>query len=59
MVVTVNSKSQIKNDPNDWSREHENPTCILDLLQSVIALPVKSVEIINSLPKIKLYKEAI
>lgn len=54
MVVTVNSKSQIKNDPNDWSREHENPTCILDLLQSVIALPVKSVEIINSLLKIKL-----
>ncbi len=53
-MVTVNSKSQIKNDPNDWSREHENPTYILDLLQSVIALSAKSVEIINSLLKIKL-----
>lgn len=51
MVVTVNSKSQIKNDPNDWSRGHENTRYILDLLQSVIALSVKSIEIINSLLK--------
>lgn len=53
-AITIDSKSQIKNDPNDWSREHENPTYILDLLLSVIALSVKSVEIINTLPKLKL-----
>jgi predicted helicase len=50
--VTVDKKSQIKNDPNDWSREHGQPRYILDLLLSVIHLSVKSVEIMESLPKL-------
>jgi|TARA_B110000037_G_scaffold217579_1_gene278952 predicted helicase len=34
--VTVDTKkSGIKNDPNDWCHEHNNPRYILDLLQSV------------------------
>lgn len=53
-VVTQDSKSLIINDPNDWSREHHNPTYIYDLLLSVINLSVQSVDIINSLPKLKL-----
>lgn len=52
-AVTIDTKSQIKNDPNDWSREHNNPTYIYDLLLSIINLSVKSVDIINSLPKLK------
>ncbi len=55
--VTVNKKSQIKNDPNDWSREHGQPRYILDLLLSVIHLSVKSVEIMESLPKLN-FEEA-
>lgn len=51
-AVTQDSKSLIVNDPNDWSREHNKPRYILDLLLSVINLSVQSVEIINSLPKL-------
>ena len=53
-AITQDSKSLIINDPNDWSREHHNPTYIYDLLLSVINLSVQSVDIINSLPKLKL-----
>ena len=45
--------SMIKNDPNDWSREHGQPRYILDLLLSVITVSVKTVEIIKSLPEMK------
>lgn len=41
------------NDPNEWSREHKNPTYIYDLLLSVINLSVQTVDIVNSLPKLK------
>ena len=44
--------SQIRNDPNDWSREHEKPRYILDLLLSVINLSVKTMEIVKTLPKL-------
>lgn len=53
-AVTQDSKSLIINDPNDWSREHQNPTYIFDLLLSVINLSVQTVDIVNSLPKLNL-----
>lgn len=52
-AVTIDKASQIKNDPNDWSREHEQPRYILDLLLSVIILSCRTVDIINSLPLLK------
>jgi len=51
-AITQDSKSLIINDPNTWSREHENPTYIFDLLLSVINLSVQTVDIVNSLPKL-------
>lgn len=48
--ITVDSKSGIKNDPNDWSREHENSTYIFDLLLSVINVSCQTVDIVKSLP---------
>lgn len=48
--ISVDSKSGIKNDPNDWSREHENPTYIFDLLLSVINVSCQTVDIVKSLP---------
>ena len=51
-AVTVDKASLIKNDPNDWSREHKKPRYILDLMLSVINLSVKTMEIVNSLPKL-------
>ncbi len=44
--------SQIRNDPNDWSREHGKPRYILDLLLSVINLSVKTMKIVKSLPEL-------
>ena len=53
-AVTIDNASQIKNDPNDWSREHERPRYILDLLLSVIILSCRTVSTVDALPKLKI-----
>lgn len=50
--VTRDSKSGIVNDPNRWGVEHGNSRYILDLLQKVITVSVRTVEITESLPSI-------
>ncbi len=50
--VTVHKDSGIKNDPNDWAKEHNNPRYILDLLLSVINVSVQTVDIVEGLPKV-------
>ena len=50
--VSVDKKSLIKNDANDWAREHEKPRYILDLLLSVIHVSTQTVDIVNALPKL-------
>ncbi len=49
-AIKVDNASGIKNDPNDWAREHQQPDYILKLLLSVIDLSVKTVKIVKSLP---------
>lgn len=51
--VTTHKESGIKNDPNDWSREVEKPSYILDLLLSIINVSVQTVDIVAGLPKVK------
>lgn len=51
--VSVDKASRIKNDCNDWALEHHNPTYIFNLLLSVINVSVQSVDIIQSLPRLK------
>lgn len=51
--VSQDTKSQIRNDANDWSREHNKPRYILDLLLSVINVSVQTVDIVSKLPKLK------
>ncbi|MBD5311256.1 MAG: DEAD/DEAH box helicase [Bacteroides sp.] len=53
-AIYQDPKSRIINNPNDWGREHNNPTYIFDLLLSVINLSIQTVDIVNSLPKLKL-----
>jgi predicted helicase len=43
----------IKNDPNDWSKEHEDPQYILNLLLSVITVSMKMVDIVAGLPRVE------
>lgn len=56
-AVTTDKKSGITNNPNDWSREHNKPRYILDLLLSVINVSVQTVDIVNSLPEVDWDKE--
>jgi predicted helicase len=51
-AITTHKESGITNNPNDWAAEHNNPRYILDLLLSVITVSVKTVDIVNSLPKV-------
>lgn len=52
-AVTIDKKSGIKNDPNLWAKEHNNPRCILDLLLSIIHVSIATQEIVNNLPKLQ------
>ena len=51
------SGSGIVNNPNAWSREHQKPRYILDLLLSVINVSVQTVDIVNGLPEVDWDKE--
>ncbi len=48
--VTVDKDSGIKNDPNDWSREHKQPRYIIDLVKRVVRVSLETVKIVKSLP---------
>lgn len=52
-AVKIDKDSLIKNDPNDWSHEHQKPRYILDLLLSIINVSVQTVDIVEKLPKIE------
>ena len=51
--VSVDKDSGIKNDPNDWCREHNNPRYILELILRVIEVSVRTVRIVKGLPNIE------
>src|SRR5699024_4635906 len=48
--VSTDKASGIINDPNQWGIEHGNPRYILDLLQKVVTVSVRTVEITEALP---------
>ena len=52
--VKVDKDSGIKNDPNDWGLEHNNPRYILNLILSVITVSIATNEIVKKLPKLDL-----
>ena len=51
--VKTDKKSGITNNPNDWSKEHENPSYIFDLLLSIINVSVQTLDIVEGLPELK------
>jgi predicted helicase len=50
--VSTHKESGITNNPNDWAKEVGNPRYILDLLLSIINVSMKTVKIVEGLPKI-------
>jgi len=51
--VRTDKASGIVNDPNDWAREVGNPRYILDLIQRVTTVSVRTMEIVNALPSLE------
>lgn len=51
-AVTTDNASGITNDPNDWSREHQDPAYILKLLLSIINLSIQTNDLVAQLPKL-------
>jgi len=48
--VTVDKEIGIRNDPNDWAREHNEPRYILDLLKRIITVSIETMKIVRALP---------
>jgi predicted helicase len=48
--ITIDKASGIKNDPNDWCREHDNPRYIVDLIKRVTRVSLETMKIVNALP---------
>nr|WP_230298035.1 type ISP restriction/modification enzyme [Actinomyces provencensis] len=51
--VRTDKASGIVNDPNDWAREVGSPRYILDLIQRVTMVSVRTMEIVNALPSLE------
>ena len=45
--------SGIRNDPNDWAREHNQPRYILDLVKRLVRVSIETMNIVNALPALK------
>ncbi len=52
--VKTDKASGIVNDPNDWSREHDQPRYIIDLIGRIVGLSVETMNIVNGLPDLGL-----
>jgi predicted helicase len=52
-AITTHKESGITNNPNDWSKEVNNPRYILDLLLSIISVSMKTVKIVEGLPVVR------
>ena len=50
--VKIDAKTGIKNDPNDWAKEHDQPRYILDLILRVITVSLETMKIVKSLPRL-------
>ena len=42
--------SGIRNDPNDWAREHDDPRYIIDLIKRVVRVSLETIKIVRTLP---------
>lgn len=55
--ITVDKDSGIRNDPNDWAREHNQPRYILDLVKRIVRVSIETMKIVNALPGLNERKE--
>ncbi|MGM1029893.1 MAG: type ISP restriction/modification enzyme [Actinomycetota bacterium] len=48
--VKTDVASGITNDPNDWSREHNEPRYIIDLIGRITSVSIETMKIVDALP---------
>ena len=51
-AITIDKDSGIRNDPNDWCREHNDPTYIYNLVKRIIRVSLETNRIVAGLPDI-------
>lgn len=49
--VSVDKKSQILNDPNEYFREVNNPRYLVDLIKSLVTVTMRTLDLIDALPE--------
>jgi predicted helicase len=52
--VKTDKASGIRNDPNDWAIEHDDPTYLLDLVGRIVTVSMRTLDIIDGLPVLSL-----
>lgn len=52
--ITVHKASQIRNDPNDYSREVRNPRYIIDLIKRIVTVSLETNRIVKDLPALEI-----
>jgi predicted helicase len=52
--VKTDKASGIRNDPNNWSREVDDPRYILDLLARIVTVSLVTMEVVDNLPALEL-----
>lgn len=52
--VRTDKTSGIRNDPNDWAIEHDDPAYILDLVGRVVTVSMRTLDLVDSLPRLDL-----
>lgn len=55
--VKTDKPSGIVNDPNDWSREVEDPRYIIDLLARIVTVSLETMKVVDSLPPLAIRKD--
>jgi predicted helicase len=55
--VTTHKESQIINDPNDYSREVDDPRYVIDLLARIVTVSLETVRIVAALPPLDILDE--
>jgi predicted helicase len=48
--ITVDKDSAIRNDPNDWMKEHKDPAYLVNLIKRITRVSVETMKIVNALP---------
>lgn len=55
--VTVDKKSQIRNDPNDWCRDLNDPAYIAGLVPRLVTVSLRTQEIVAALPALAIKED--